>query len=1091
MKLTLTALFSALLFASVFAQDKDKWEVNNPPYPYKDVKINVNEGTWLNLTHHNGTLAFDLLGDIYTLPLAGGKATAIRTGIAWEVQPRFSPDGSKILFTSDAGAGDNIWVMNPDGSEAEQLTKEDFRLLNNAVWAPDGEYFAARKHFTSGRSLGAGEMMLYHKTGGAGMQLTERENDQQDVNEPCFSPDGRYLYYSKDMYPGGYFQYNKDPNDQIYVIKRYDRETGEIKTVTGGPGSAMRPEISADGKYMAYVHRIRTKTVLMRHNLETGEEFVVYDDLSKDQSEAWAIFGTYPGFTWLPDNQHVVIWAKGKIRKINMMSSKATEIPFEIEGNYRVAETLQFQNPVHEKNTKINVIRHAVTSPDEKTVVFSAVGHLYRKRLPDGKPERLTDSDEFEFEPAFSADGKKIVYVTWDDEQMGTVRILDLATKSSKKITKKKGIYRTPAFSPDGQTLVWRKDGGNSHQGYTHSKEPGIYTFSILPAYTKDANEPQLVKPQGEYPQFSKDGKRIFYQTGGFLFGSLTKALHSCKADGSDDRKIADTKYAQRFSISPDNQWIAWSELYKVYMAPMPQTGKSVGLSADTKAVPVSQVAKDSGINLHWSADSKKLHWTLGEEYFTNELTERFTFLENSVDSIPPMDTVGIKIGLTVATDRPGGMIAFTNARIITMQGDKVIENGTVIVEDNRIVSVGAAEEMRVPGKAKVIDAAGKTIMPGIIDVHGHLGNFRYGLSPQQQWEYFANLAYGVTTAHDPSSNSEMIFSQSEMIKTGNMVGPRLYSTGTILYGADGDFKAKVNSLEDARSALRRTKAYGAFSVKSYNQPRRDQRQQIIKAARELNMLVVPEGGSTFYHNMSHVADGHTGVEHNIPVVPLYDDVIKFWAATKAHNTPTLIVNYGGVNGEFYFYEKDKVWEKSRLLNFMPREMLDSRARHRTALPDEEYDNGHILVSQSCKKLQDAGVNVNLGAHGQLQGLGAHWELWMLHQGGMTNMEALRAATLNGAIYLGMESEIGSLEAGKLADLIVIDGNPLTDIRDSEKVVYTMVNGRLYDSETMNEVGNYDRKRRPFYFERAGSGHGYPYFENTRSHFRGQCGCGL
>ncbi|MEM8910101.1 MAG: amidohydrolase, partial [Bacteroidota bacterium] len=351
---------------------------------------------------------------------------------------------------------------------------------------------------------------------------------------------------------------------------------------------------------------------------------------------------------------------------------------------------------------------------------------------------------------------------------------------------------------------------------------------------------------------------------------------------------------------------------------------------------------------------------TLGNQYFTNAIEDRFIHL-GKIDSIPLMDTVGIKIDLKLKSDKPLGVIAFTNATIITMEGDQVIKNGTIVVKDNKIVAVGPNNRVNLPDIGKVIDCKGKTIMPGIIDVHGHLGNFRFGTSPQKQWHYYANLAYGVTTAHDPSSNSEMIFSQSEMIRAGKMIGPRLFSTGTILYGADGDFKAVIETLDDARSALRRTKAYGAFSVKSYNQPRRDQRQKVLQAARELDILVVPEGGSFFYHNMNMVIDGHTGVEHNLPVAPLYNDVINIWKNTNAHNTPTLIVNYGGVNGEYYFYEKTNVWEKDRLLNFMPRGMLDSRARHRTIIPEEEYKNGHILTAESCAKLQNAGVNINLG----------------------------------------------------------------------------------------------------------------------------------
>ena len=1068
------------------AQEKaDKWDVNNPPGPYKDVTFNTQEGTWMNLdvSPDGKTLAFDLLGDIYSMPISGGKATCIRQGLPWEVQPRFSPDGKKLLFTSDAGGGDNIWIMNADGSEAKQLTKEDFRLLNNPCWMPDGNYFVARKHFTSGRSLGAGEMWLYHISGGSGIQLTKRKNDQQDVNEPSVSPDGRYVYYSEDMYPGGYFQYNKDPNDQIYAIQRYDMQEGKTEQVVGGPGGAIRPQISHDRKKLAFVRRVRTQSVLYTFDLETGEQIPLFEGLSKDQQEAWAVFGVYTGFNWTPDDKYIVIWGQGKLWKIDVEARTSFEIPFEVEAKHRITDALHFDNPVFTERFTTHVIRHAVTSPDGKSLVFNAVGHLWKKELPNGQPLRLTQDLQLEFEPAFSPDGRYLAYVTWDDEQMGAVRKLELSTGRSTVLTTEKGIYRTPAFSPDGKTVVFRKDDGNIHQGFANCQNPGICT---LPAAGGPA---AFVCKEGEYPVFNAAGNRIYYQLGGYPFGNITKSYNSVKLDGSDAKKHFDGQYAQRFVMSPDNRWVAWSELYKVYIAPMPLTGQTVSISSSTKAVPVAQVARDAGINLHWSADSKKLYWTLGDEYFSEELTDRFLFLEGARDSIPPIDTVGLKVGLELTMDQPRGTIAFTNARIITMEGDEVIETGTLLVEGNRIKKVGATDRVRIPGDAKVIDCSGKTILPGLVDVHGHLGNFRYGISPQKQWEYFANLAYGVTSAHDPSSNSEMIFAHSEMIKAGEMVGPRLYSTGTILYGADGDFKAVINSLEDARSALRRTKAYGAFSVKSYNQPRRDQRQQVIEAARELHMLVVPEGGSFFYHNMTMVADGHTGVEHNIPVAPLYDDVIQFWAASKTHNTPTLIVNYGGINGEFYFYQESDIWTKDRLMAFTPRGVVDSRARHRTMVPEEEYKNGHFLVAQSCKKLQDAGVPINLGAHGQLQGLGAHWELWMLVQGGMTNMQALRAATMNGAVYLGMDKEIGSLKEGKLADLVVLDKNPLENIRNSEFVHYTMLNGRLYDSATMNEIGNYDRKRTRFYFEMEGSRDLLPYDSETLEKMLHYCSC--
>lgn len=1067
---------------SLFAQDKPKWDVNNPPGEYKEVEITTTEGTWMNLdvSPDGKTIVFDMLGDIYTLPVSGGDAKLIKGGHAFEVQPRFSPDGKQICFTSDAGGGDNVWVMDADGSNAKQITKEDFRLLNNPIWTPDGKYIIARKHFTSGRSLGAGEMWMYHITGGSGIQLTKRKNDQQDVNEPCISPDGRYLYFSEDMYPGGYFQYNKDPNSQIYIIRRYDREEGKLENYITGPGGAVRPQISPNGENLAFVRRVRTKSVLYVHNIKTGQQVPIFEGLSKDQQEAWAVFGIYTGYNWLPDNKHIIIWGKGKLWKVDITTQKATEIPFKATTKHRIYNAVKFKQNAYEEKLTPHVLRHVVTSPNGKTVVFSAVGYLWKKELPDGKPERLTQqTNHFEFEPSFSPDKKKIIYVTWHDTATGAIMELNLKSGKTKTLSTEKGIFREPKYAPNGKQIVYRKEGGNNHQGYTYTENRGVY---IADANGKNA---QLVTKSGNSAVFTADGENIYYQRGHKYF--------SIDLSGNNKKELFHSKYGKQFTPSPDGKWIAFSDLHKVYIIPVPQTGKTFDLSRNTKAVPVSQVAKDAGYNLHWSGDSKKLHYTLSNSYFTAEIKNRFLFVDGAPDSLPPIDSVGIKIDLELKADKPNQDILLRNARIITMdENNRVIEKGDILISDNKIVMIseGQIDFQNLGNKpSKEIDLNGKTIMPGFVDVHAHLGTFRLGLSPQKHWPYYASLAYGITTTHDPSSNSEMVFSQSEMVKYGSMIGPRIFSTGTILYGADGDFKAVINNLGDAKSAIRRTNAFGAFSVKSYNQPRREQRQQVIEAARQLKTMVYPEGGSFFYHNMTMILDGHTGVEHNIPVAPVYNDVIQLWRNSNTGYTPTLIVNYGGVNGEYYWYQKTDVWKKDKLLNFTPRAIIDSRSRHRTMIPDEEYENGHILVSKSCKQLSDSGVRVNLGSHGQIQGIGAHWELWMLAQGGMSNMEALRAATMNGAKYIGMDHQIGSLQNGKLADLIIMDKNPLDTITNTETITHVMINGRLYESETMNEVGASPKKRAPFWWDNNGYNAAFPWHEETNSFMPTQCGC--
>ncbi|HEY4612886.1 MAG TPA: amidohydrolase family protein, partial [Bacteroidota bacterium] len=511
-----------------------------------------------------------------------------------------------------------------------------------------------------------------------------------------------------------------------------------------------------------------------------------------------------------------------------------------------------------------------------------------------------------------------------------------------------------------------------------------------------------------------------------------------------------------------DEQWVGLVERYQAYLAPFPVTGQAVSIGPNSPDYPMKKLTRDAANYLSWSGNSKRLYWSLGPELFSRDLTNTFTFVEGAKDSVQEKpDTVGVQIGFETQTDAPAGTLALVGATIVSMKGDEVIPNATVIIERNRITAVGPSSSVAVPSGAQRVDVSGKFIMPGMIDVHAHGNSGDW--SPETNWIYYANLAFGVTTMHDPSATTDYVFTNSEMIKAGLMAGPRMYSTGTILYGAEGSFKAIVNNFDDAMSHLRRLKAVGAFSVKSYNQPRRDQRQQIIEAARELKMLVVPEGGSTFFWNLSMVLDGHTGVEHNIPIAPLYNDVVQLISQSKTGLTPTLIVNYAGLSGEYYWYQNTKVWENKRLLTYTPRDIIDARSRRRQMANEDDYQ--YIETSKAAKKVLDAGGSVQLGAHGQIQGIGAHWELWMLQQGGMTNLEAIRAATLAGARYLGFDNDLGSLEPGKLADLIVMEKNPLENIRNSESIRYVMKNGRLYDAATGDEIGNNPKKRGKFYWE--------------------------
>ena len=1048
--------------------DVENWQVTQPPFKLNEVAISTNETTWssLDVSPNGKFMIFDMLGDLYKVDIKGGNATPLIQDFAWNIHPAISPDGKQVAFVSDRDGLSNVWVMDIDGTHLKQITREKKNIIHAPKWSPDGEYLVVTKGIMSSRSIPAGEIWMYHKSGGDGLQIKARNSgkrDQQNIADPAFSHDGRYIYFTENTVPGSRFEYNRDPLEGIFAITRYDRESGDERRYISGTGGAVVPTPSPDGKYVAFVRRVKDKTALFLKDIKTGTETPLTFALERDMQEGFGSEGYFTYFDWTPDASAIVYWSRGKFHIIDVDSKETETLNVHIDTTVKFADALRFPVDVAPDNVEVKMTRWSQMSPNGKNILFQALGKLYVRDVKSGKVKRLTkQNDHDEYYPRYSNDGKSIVYTTWNDQDLGTVRVVSARGGKGKVISVQPGHYIEPSFSTDGKKVVFRKFTGGSLLDPKYSVDPGIYVANLK----NDTVE--KVADSGYNAHFAGDNERIFFTESAGGKAYYETQLSSVNLKGNDKRThLYGADKVSEYKLSHDKKWVAFVYQFKTYVTPFVENGKKITVGPNMTSLPVTQLSSRAGEYLTWSADNSTVSWFNGPTLFTRSLDEAFAFVDGAPETLPDPVAEGIDLSFTTKADKPTGYTALMGGKIVTMRDadstQEVIEDGVVLIKDNRIAAVGKRGEVDIPDNTLQIDTQGKTIIPGLIDAHAHGSQGRNEIIPQQNWKQYSNVSFGVTTIHDPSNDTTEIMAAAELQRTGHIVAPRIYSTGTILYGAEGlGYKAIINNYEDAYFHVERLKEAGAISVKSYNQPRRDQRQQVLWAAKNQEMMVVPEGGGKLQQNLTMLVDGHTGLEHSLPIEKGYSDVTQLWKATKFGYTPTFVVSYGGMMGEEYWYDKTEVWKNPRLLRYTPSTVLDKRAIRRPTAPESQYN--HQNVARYAKTLRDNGVSVHIGAHGQREGLAAHWELWIMQQGGFTPWEALRGGTIDGAKHLGMSKDIGSIETGKLADLVVIDGDVLSDIRKSEFVEYTVLNGRVYESATMNEVGS-KKKRKPFFFE--------------------------
>ncbi|NNU16140.1 amidohydrolase family protein [Parvularcula sp. ZS-1/3] len=1041
------------------------------------LNFNVEEGTWLSLTlgPDDGRIIFDLLGDLYQIPKGGGEAERFTSGLGFDSQPALSPDGTTLAFISDREGEDDLWVSDADGENARKISSVGNGRILSPAWSPDGQFILVSE---IGSEPG---LTMYHVDGGSGVALMARPasgGDAYPVNGAgaAFSPDGRYVYYASPT--GGSY-----PGAQIH---RLDRQTGVEAPITQLEGGAMRPVVSPDGEHLAYITRDESETRLRVRNLRTGADRQIISGLQRDAQEQRRAPSRdyYPSYAFTAESDAIIIGHDGAFAEVGLEDGSVDAIAFSAEIDLDIGPDLTAPYAVDEVPVRARIIHDPVLSPGKDKIAASILGGIYVTDAEEGaEPRKISPDDVMAFVPTWSPDGRHIAFVTWSDIGGGYIwRMPADGSAEPRRLTDHAAYYTDLDWSPDGQTLVAMR-GNEWTRHRTFSEFGGLDTpmeFISLPA---QGGEVTVLRPasDGERdPHFGEASDRVFAYSGEALFSmtlSGADMIEHLTVDGPKRRQGGDPNYAEQIRIRPNGEWAVALMNGQVWVVPVAKLGATIPqISVRGPSLPIARLTDIGADFVGWSDDGSDVVWAIGSTFYRRPFDE-IAFAppaedegeeEASDESAVPEEHPSVlaqKLSVTVPRNVPEGAVLLSGATVITMDGDDTEEmaegmrNADILIVGDRIEAIGQKGSLDVPEDAERIDLRGKFVIPGLLDTHAHWEFRTQDVLEPHNWSLAANLAYGVTAGLDVQTAHKDYFTYRDWVDAGVSVGQRAFMTGPGIF-ANNQFQ----SYERTHAYLRRySDHYETKNIKAYLTGNRQQRHWVVRASQDLGLMPTTEGGADMKMDITHAIDGMHGNEHNLPITPLREDVVKLYAETKTAYTATLLVQYQAISALNWFFTNENPHDDEKLARFYPENRIDELTRRRgTWARDDEY--AFKQAAADVAAIQRAGGLVGIGGHAELQGLGFHWEMRIHEMGGMTPEEVLRAATIDGATIIGVEGDLGSIEEGKLADLVVLNSDPRKTIENAADIHYVMKGGELYDDETLTRVWPSEKKLEPFWW---------------------------
>jgi Tol biopolymer transport system component/imidazolonepropionase-like amidohydrolase len=1001
-----------------------------PLAPTRTISFTIDEATGLqpDLSPDGKTMVFAILGDIYALDAAGGEARALTHGLAIDSQPAFSPDGRWIAFLSDRSGAENLWVMRPDGSAARQLTvHDDDPIFASPAWSADGRSLLVSRYWPDRNAY---ELWRYPLTGGAAEVVVPNrpagsDGPLQHALGAVASADGKWIYYAAHE---GDLDF-AEPAE--WRIARMPAAGGAAETLVSAVGdirlgkvqaSAFRPVLSRDGNLLAYVERRVGKTWLRLRDLVSGTERDLAElDPDSLQASYWSDIA--PRAAFAPDGKSIVFTRGGKLARIDLASGSIAAVPFTAQVEQQLGPVTRAPTRVETGPVRVRIVQTPALSPDGRTFAFSALGRIYTMPARGGAPAPLAPGLPPQFHPAWSADGKRLLFVSWTGPEGGQVWEASIAGGKPRRLTSQDAFYTHPVYAPDGGVVVIRSPSAERRAHYVEFGQ--IRDAELVSLKTGEV----LARGQmGGTPHFLADGTLLVNRPDG---------VHRA----SDDTRVASvvgpnwyfaegSAQADDLRVSPDGRHALAQIAQQLWLVTLPPDGSPIDLSGPSAN---HEKLTDVGADYFgWSANGREMFWSVGSTIERRALVDG---AGNSVEAV-----------VTVPRDAPSGRLLLRGATVLTMGPAGTIENADVLIDGSRIAGVGARGSLATPAGTAVRDVTGRFVIPGLVDVHDHVADIRRDVLDFAPWGPTANLAYGVTTVFDPSTLTIDMLAYQDALDAGLTTGSRIFSTGTALFSFN-DFRSPAQ----VEAVLRRYRdRYRLTNIKMYRSGNRRVREWIAQAALALGLQPTTEGALAAKLDLSHILDGYSGNEHAIPPPVLHDDIVQLLARSGTSYDLTLQITHGGYPAQDFFIARDAPRDDAKYARFAPPWFRDQKFWQREWRDPAGYLFPRIAASALAVKR--AGGLVAIGAHGEVPGLGTHWEMEAHQMGGWTPAEILEAATIDGARTIGRDADLGSLEPGKLADLLVLDKDPRLDIANTRAIAWVMKNGRLYAGETLAQV---------------------------------------